>query len=185
MLLVLDSSGNETLDILEYQHPGTSEKVYEYLNSYGVKGRLAYQTLLMYDCFFLLCRTVPLCLLVQWAFQSAPRWSRPGVWLPLLTTFVDLTENVLIWLLLKTFPHRLDFLGQMTAWMIELKWILFFSTVALVCISGLVGIYYSFHSMLANSVLMEKDRQEKLRARQHVTDVLQRTQSTSNDKKKK
>lgn len=187
----VDAGGNETLDILEYQHPWTSDGVYGYLSSYSAKGRMAYQSLLMYDSGFLLFRTVPLCLLVQWAFKSAPAWSRPGVFIPLASTFIDLTENALIWLLLKAFPRRLDTLAQLTAWMIEIKWAAFVATAVLVCISGLVGIYYSFHTMLANSVLMEKDRQEKLRARRHVTDVLQRSgkaasssSSSAGDKKK-
>ncbi|CAO3597321.1 unnamed protein product [Absidia cylindrospora] len=133
----------------------------------------------MYDGGFLLCRLVPLCLMVHWAFQSAPQWSRPGMSIPLAGTLVDLTENFLIWILLKTYPRRLMFLAQWTAWMIELKWAMFWAVVVLVCVSGLVGIYYSFHTMLANSVLMEKDRNEKLRARRHVTDVLQRTGKTA------
>ncbi|KAI8340273.1 hypothetical protein BC941DRAFT_419972 [Chlamydoabsidia padenii] len=187
----LDSGGNETLDILEYQHPGTGEAVYKYLTSYGPQGRAAYQSLLMYDSGFLLFRTVPMCLLVHWAFKLAPSWSRPGVFIPLATTFIDLVENGLIWLLLKAYPRRLDTLAQLTAWMIEAKWAAFVATLVLMCVSGLVGIYYSFHAMLSNSVLMEKDRQEKLRARRHVTEVLHRSGKSSsssaaagNDKKK-
>ncbi|CAO3607543.1 unnamed protein product [Cunninghamella echinulata] len=178
----LDTSGNETLDILEYQRPWTSEEVYGYLTSYGVKGRIAYQSLIMYDCGFLLFRTLPICLLIHWAFSSAPRWSRPGVWLPLLSTFVDLLENMMIWFLIKLYPQRFNSLAQWTAWIIQLKWILLWLTVGLVCISGLVGIYYSFHNMLASSVLLEKDRQDKLRARRHVTDVLERTGKTKSSK---
>lgn len=188
----LDGAGNETLDILEYHHPWTSEEVYGYLSSYGNKGRLAYQSLLIYDCGFLLFRTLPLCLLIHWAFSSAPQKWKPGLWIPLASTFVDLIENFLIWILLKLYPQRLNLLGQWTAYLIQLKWYLFWLTIGLVCISSIVGIYFSFHSMLSNSVLLEKDRQDKLRARRHVTDVLERTgkskantSSTSSSNKKK
>ncbi|CAO3638656.1 unnamed protein product [Cunninghamella blakesleeana] len=171
----LDSAGNETLDILEYHHPWTSEEVYGYLSSYGNKGRLAYQSLLIYDCGFLLFRTLPLCLLIHWAFSSAPPKWKPGLWIPLACTFIDLLENMTIWMLLKLYPTRLPLLGQLTAYLIQLKWYFFWFTIALVCVSSLVGIYFSFHNMLSNSVLLEKDRQDKLRARRHVTDVLERT----------
>ncbi|KAI8069900.1 hypothetical protein BC940DRAFT_17390 [Gongronella butleri] len=171
----LDNGGNETLDILEYHHPLTGRAVYDFLDSYSLKQRLAYQSLSLFDSGFVLFRALPLMLLVHWAFSQAPAKIRPGLWIILVNVFIDLTENALIVTLMKTYPRQLPNLAQWTAYVIEAKWYSFWAVVALAFVSGLVGIYYSFHSMLAGSVLMEKDRQEKLRARQHVQQVLQRS----------
>ncbi|KAI9273066.1 hypothetical protein BDA99DRAFT_499931 [Phascolomyces articulosus] len=170
----LDAGGEQTLDILEYHHPQTPDDVYQFLAGYGAKGRQAYLSLLFYDSGFLLARTLPLCLLTYFGFKRAPEWCRPGVWLHLVTTGWDLGENVLLYYLIKMYPSRIDFVAWLASGMIQGKWILFWSSVVLICVSMMFAIYHGFHGMLRNSVLMEKDKREKANARRHVNDVLQR-----------
>ncbi|KAI9488271.1 hypothetical protein BDB00DRAFT_963972 [Zychaea mexicana] len=170
----LDASGEQTLDILEYYHPQTPEDVYNFLVGYGAKGRQAYLSLLFYDSGFLLCRTLPLCLLTYFGFKQAPQWVRPGVWLHLVTTGWDLCENVLLYYLIKMYPSRINFVAWLASGFIQGKWILFWSSITLICISMVFAIYHGFHGMLRDSVLMEKDKREKANARRHVNDALQR-----------
>ncbi|KAG0174004.1 hypothetical protein DFQ28_007235 [Apophysomyces sp. BC1034] len=175
----LDSEGNDTLDILEYHRPWTASEVYADLASYGPKGRQAYLSLLMFDCGFLLTRTVPICLLVYWAFRRAPQWCRPGVWIPLATTAVDLTENALIYGLLKLYPRRVDAAAQLVAYSIQLKWVLLWATVAVLSIGLLVGIYFGFHGLLADSVLLENDKKDRVMAKRHVNAALLRASGSN------
>ncbi|KAI8374133.1 uncharacterized protein BYT42DRAFT_535095 [Radiomyces spectabilis] len=170
----LDTAGNETLDILEYHHPRSAADVYQFISGYGHKGRMAYSSLLMYDCGFLLARTIPMCLLCYWAFSRAPQWTRLGVWIPLATSIVDLFENFLIWILLNLYPRQIDLLGQLAAWAILAKWTMLWITVAVLAIGLLLGIYYGFHGLLADSVLMDKDRKDREMARRHLNDAVKR-----------
>ncbi|KAI9321527.1 hypothetical protein BX666DRAFT_1874756 [Dichotomocladium elegans] len=189
---MLDADGNATLDILEYHHPKTANDVYDDLASYGTKGRLAYLTLLWYDCGFLLCRTLPLCMLTYYGFKRAPEWIRPGVWLHLLTTSWDLCENLLLFLTIKMYPSRVNFLAWLTAGVIQGKWVLFWMTIGLIFMSVASAIYHTFHSMLADSVVvLENDKRDRLNAKKHVDAVLQRQRAartlpaSSASKKKK
>ncbi|KAI8143226.1 hypothetical protein BJV82DRAFT_611863 [Fennellomyces sp. T-0311] len=176
----LDANGDETLDILEYHHPQTPDDVYNFLVGYGAKGRQAYQTLIYYDCAFLLARTLPLCLLTYFGFRRAPEWMRPGVWLHLVTTAWDLGENLVLYALLKAYPGRIEFLAWLLAGVIQGKWVLFWSSVVLVCVSMIFAIYYGFHGMLRDSVLvLEKDKRDRLNAKRHVDGVLQRQRNAA------
>lgn len=170
-----DAQGEATLDILEYQNPWTANQVYYALNSYGPKGRQAYLTYLFYDVVFVITRTVPVCVICSWAYKKAPESIRPGVWIPLLNVFSDILESALLFINIKLFPTRIQPLEQLTAYVIQLKWLTFKATLAIMFISLLVGIYYAFHTLLADSVVLEKDRQQKLAAREKVQDVLQRS----------
>ncbi|KAF7721663.1 hypothetical protein EC973_004313 [Apophysomyces ossiformis] len=175
----VDGDGHETLDILEYHRPWAASEVYGFLSAYGPKGRQAYLSLLMFDCGFLITRTVPICLLVYWAFRRAPEWSRPGVWIPLATTVIDLTENALIYVLLKLYPRRVHLIAQLTAYTIQLKWVFLWATIAVLSIGLLVGIYFGFHGLLADSVLLSNDRKDRMMARRHVNAALQRASGGS------
>ncbi|KAI7904981.1 uncharacterized protein BX663DRAFT_501262 [Cokeromyces recurvatus] len=170
--LAYDADGEPTLDILEYQSPSTANEVYYALKSYGAKGRQAYLTYLFYDVIFAITRTVPITALCTWAFKDAPRAIRPGVWLPILNLVIDLIESFSIFGLLKTFPHRNSAFELFTAFIIHFKKLTFKATLALAFISMLVGIYYKFHSLLSDSVVLEKDRKQKQAARDQVQDVI-------------
>ncbi|KAG0891371.1 hypothetical protein G6F34_011742 [Rhizopus arrhizus] len=170
--LGIDENGEAMLDILEYQSPSSANDVFYALNSYGPKGRQAYLTYLFYDVIFVLSRTVPFTVLCSYAYKKAPQAVRPGVWMPLLNTAVDLLESFLLFVLLKLFPTRVEGLELLTAYVIQLKWLTFKATLAIMFISLFVGIYYAFHSLLADSVLMEKDRKQKSNARENVQNVL-------------
>ncbi|CAO3655899.1 unnamed protein product [Mucor hiemalis] len=100
---------------------------------------------------------------------------RPGIWIPTLNMLTDLLENLLLFVLIKAFPHRIQPLESFTAWVIQFKWLTFQVSLGIIFISLLVGIYYAFHTLLADSVVLEKDRQDKLKAREQVQDVLQRS----------
>ncbi|KAI8353262.1 hypothetical protein EDC96DRAFT_517374 [Choanephora cucurbitarum] len=169
-----DAQGQATLDILEYQQPATANDVYYALNSYGVKGRQAYLSYLFNDVLFIMARTVPVVVICSWAYQKAPESWRPGVWLPLLNMVTDLLESGLLFVLIKLFPQRVELLEWAAVYVIQLKWITFKGTITLMFISMLVGVYYAFHSLLADSVLMEKDRQKKLQARDQIQEVLRK-----------
>ncbi|OBZ84855.1 hypothetical protein A0J61_07098 [Choanephora cucurbitarum] len=169
-----DAQGQATLDILEYQQPATANDVYYALNSYGVKGRQAYLSYLFNDVLFIMARTVPVVVICSWAYQKAPESWRPGVWLPLLNMVTDLLESGLLFALIKLFPQRVESLEWAAVYVIQLKWITFKGTITLMFISMLVGVYYAFHSLLADSVLMEKDRQKKLQARDQIQEVLRK-----------
>ncbi|KAI8885902.1 hypothetical protein K501DRAFT_284050 [Backusella circina FSU 941] len=173
--LSIDETGEATLDVLEYQNVWTGEQVFRYLNNYGTKGRLAYQSYLLYDCVFVLARTIPICLICTWAYKKAPEAIRPGVWVPLLNMVTDLIENVLLLVLIKLFPTRLDGLNTLVAYVIQFKALTFKITIGIMFISLFVGIYYAFHTVLADSVVMEKERKEKLAARDQVQDVLKKS----------
>lgn len=142
------------------------------LNSYGSKGRQAYLTYLFYDCIFVLARTVPMCVICTWAYKKAPASARPGVWVPILNLITDLFENLLITVLIKLFPARIQALELLTAYVIQFKWITFMASIVVMFISLFVGIYYGFHSLLADSVVLEKDRQKKAASREKVQEVL-------------
>jgi hypothetical protein len=173
--LGIDENGEATLDVLEYQDVWNGEQVFRYLNNYGSKGRLAYQSYLLYDCVFVLARTIPICLICTWAYKKAPEAMRPGVWVPLLNMATDLVENVLLMVLLKVFPTRLDGLATLAAYIIQFKALTLKVTIGIMFISLFVGIYYAFHSVLADSVVMEKERKEKVAARDQVQDVLRQS----------
>jgi predicted membrane protein len=123
---------------------------------------------------FVIARTVPMIVVCSWAFKKAPEAYRPGVWIPVLNMFTDMFESLLLAGLIKAFPHRNKAIELLTAYVIQLKWRTFQATLAIMFISLLVGIYYAFHTLLADSVVLEKDRQQKLAAREKVQDVLQR-----------
>lgn len=173
--LGLDEFGEPNLDIIEYQSPWTATEVHNALNSYGTKGRQAYLTYLYYDVIFVLARTVPISVICAWAYKKAPEAIRPGVWIPTLNMLTDLLESFLLFVLIKAFPHRIQPLETLTAYVIQFKWLTFQVSLGIIFISLLVGIYYAFHTLLADSVVLEKDRQDKLRAREQVQDVLQRS----------
>lgn len=162
---------------MEYYYPQGPEDVYNFLSGYGAKGRLAYLSMLFYDCGFLLSRTLPLCLMTYYGFRNAPQFVRPGIWLHLLTTAWDLGENFLIYVLIKLYPTRVDFLAWLLAGAIQGKWILFWLTIANICVSMMFGIYFGFHGMLKDSVLMEKDKRENMR--RHVDDALKRQRAAA------
>ncbi|GAA5799658.1 hypothetical protein EDC94DRAFT_581358 [Helicostylum pulchrum] len=168
-----DADGEPTLDILEYQNPWTSDQVHMSLNSYGAKGRQAYLSYLFYDCVFVLARTVPMLVICTWPYKKAPASARPGVWIPVLNLVIDLFENLLITVLIKIFPLRVQVIETFAAYVIQLKWLTFKVSIAIMFISLFVGIYYGFHSLLADSVVLEKDRQKKLASREKVQEVLQ------------
>ncbi|CDS14499.1 hypothetical protein LRAMOSA06668 [Lichtheimia ramosa] len=171
----LDAEGKPTLDILEYHHPSTADDIYNFLAGYGAKGREAYLSLLFYDNAFLLCRTLPLCLLTYMGFKRAPQYIRPGVWIHLLTTAWDLGENALLYIILKTYPRRLDFVAWLATGFIQGKWVLFWATIFIIFVSVGSAIYYTFHSMLADSVMvLQNDKKDKENARRHVDAVLKR-----------
>lgn len=171
----IDETGEATLDVLEYQDVWNGEQVFRYLNNYGSKGRLAYQSYLLYDCVFVLARTIPICLICTWAYKKAPEAIRPGVWVPLLNMATDLVENVLLLVLIKVFPTRLDGLATLAAYVIQFKALTLKVTIGIMFISLFVGIYFAFHSVLADSVVMEKERKEKVAARDQVQDVLRKS----------
>jgi hypothetical protein len=173
--LGIDETGEATLDVLEYQDVWNGEQVFRYLNNYGSKGRLAYQSYLLYDCVFVLARTIPICLICTWAYKKAPEAIRPGVWVPLLNMATDLVENVLLLVLIKVFPTRLDGLATLAAYVIQFKALTLRVTIGIMFISLFVGIYFAFHSVLADSVVMEKERKEKVAARDQVQDVLRKS----------
>jgi hypothetical protein len=173
--LGIDETGEATLDVLEYQDVWNGEQVFRYLNNYGSKGRLAYQSYLLYDCVFVLARTIPICLICTWAYKKAPEAIRPGVWVPLLNMATDLVENVLLLVLIKVFPTRLDGLATLAAYVIQFKALTLKVTIGIMFISLFVGIYFAFHSVLADSVVMEKERKEKVAARDQVQDVLRKS----------
>ncbi|KAI9480818.1 MAG: hypothetical protein EXX96DRAFT_564227 [Benjaminiella poitrasii] len=170
--LAYDADGEATLDILEYQNPTTANEVYYALKSYGAKGRQAYMTYLFYDVVFAIARTVPLTAITTWAFKKVPASLNPGVWLPTLSMFVELFESFLLFGLLKGFPHRNKSFELFTAFVIRFKKLLFKATLALAFVSVLVGVYYAFHSLLADSVVLEKDRKDKQAARDEVQGVI-------------
>ncbi|KAI7871864.1 hypothetical protein BDF14DRAFT_1718530, partial [Spinellus fusiger] len=145
---------------------------------YGFKGRLAYQSLLVYDSGFLLARTVVLCLLMYYAFRSAPRWARPGVWIPMFSTAFDLFENTLLYALLALYPRRIEAVAQLAAYAILWKWVWLWFTVASLCFGLLAGIYFGFHSLLADSVLMDKDKEKREMDRRHLNAAIQRAEET-------
>jgi predicted membrane protein len=122
-----------------------------------------------------IARTVPITVICAWAYKKAPEAIRPGVWIPISNLAFDLFENLLIFLLIKIFPQRVEAIEYLTIFVIQLKWFTFKVSLALIFVSMLVGIYYTFHSLLADSLMLEKDRQQKLKAREQVQDVLQRS----------
>ncbi|KAI8084260.1 uncharacterized protein B0P05DRAFT_534859 [Gilbertella persicaria] len=181
-----DAQGEANLDILEYQNPHTANDVFYALNSYGAKGRQAYLSYLFNDVLFVTARTVPVIVICSWAYQKAPESIRPGIWLPLLNWAADLLESGLLYTLIKMFPQRIEWLEWLTAYVIRFKWITFQGTIGLLFVSMLVGVYYAFHTLLADSVMMEKDRQKKVQARDSIQQVLQgaaaRREASSNKK---
>ncbi|KAI8980260.1 hypothetical protein BDB01DRAFT_836794 [Pilobolus umbonatus] len=170
--LVID--GEATLDIIEYQNPWTADDIFNALNGYGSRGRQAYLTYLYYDVIFVVARTVPICLICSWAFQKVPEKYRPGVWIPVLNMLVDIVESLFLTVDIKLFPQRVELVELMTAYIIQLKWVTFQLTLAIIAVSFFTGIYFSFHSLLADSVLLEKDRLKKVADREKVKDVLDR-----------
>ncbi|ORX57992.1 hypothetical protein DM01DRAFT_1405657 [Hesseltinella vesiculosa] len=174
----LDNGGNQTIDILEYYHPSTASDVYRHLDSYNLKQRLAYQSLAIFDSGFVVFRAIPIAFMICWAFKTAPAKYQPGIWVVLVNVFADLLENILITILLKSYPERLPFIAQALTWVIDIKWKSFWGMLGLLFVAMLAGIYFSFHAMLANSVLLEKDRKDKQRARQHVNQVMDRAGSS-------
>lgn len=150
--------------------------MYDFVADYGAKGRQAYGSLLFYDCGFLIFRTLPLCVLTYYGFQRAPKWIQPGIWIHLATTGWDLAENAVLYVLMKLYPTRIDFLAWLACGLIQGKWILFWTSIALITVSMLFGIYYGFHGLLADSVLFEKDRQERLKARRDIQQMAKRQQ---------
>ncbi|KAI9030719.1 hypothetical protein CLU79DRAFT_731210 [Phycomyces nitens] len=139
---------------------------------------MAYQSMLVYDSAFLLSRTIVLCLLMYYAFRSAPKWARPGVWIPVATTIFDLFENFLIYGLIVLYPRRIDAMAQLTAYAIMWKWVWLWATVASLCVGLLAGIYYGFHGLLAESVLMERDKEKRDMAKRHLSAAMQRAKDT-------
>lgn len=168
-----DAQGDPTLDILEYKNFWTANEVHYALNSYGPKGRQAYLSYLFYDVVFVIARTVPMVVICSWAYKKAPAAARPGAWIPVLNMCVDLFENLLIFGLIKVFPSRIKALEILTAYVIQLKWFTFKTSLTIIFVSLLVGIYYGFHSLLSDSVVMEEDRQKKLTSRNKVKEVLE------------
>ncbi|CEG68761.1 hypothetical protein RMATCC62417_04958 [Rhizopus microsporus] len=167
-----DENGEAMLDILEYQSPSSPNDVFYALNSYGPKGRQAYLTYLFYDVIFVLSRTIPITVLCSYAYKKAPEAIRPGVWIPMLNAAVDLVESFLIFVLLNVFPTRVKSLEWLTVYVIQLKWLTFKTTMAILFIALFVAIYYGFHGLLADSVLMDKDRAA---ARDNIQNVLQKS----------
>ena len=170
-----DADGEAMLDILEYQNPTTSNEVFYALNSYGPKGRQAYLTYLLYDIVFVIARSAPVIVICTWAYKKAPAAVRPGAWIPLLNMFTDLFESFMIFGLIKAFPHRNKTAELLTSYVIRFKWLTFQATLAVMFISLMVGIYYGFHGLLADSVVMERERQKKVTAREQVQDVLNKS----------
>ncbi|KAG1445773.1 hypothetical protein G6F56_009798 [Rhizopus delemar] len=162
--LGVDEHGEPMLDILEYQQPSTANDVFYALNSYGAKGRQAYLTYLFYDVIFVLARTVPFTVLSSYAYKKAPEAYRPGVLMPLLNMAIDLLESGVLFVLLQLFPQRIALFEWVAVYVIQLKWITFKITLAIMFVSLFVGIYYAFHSLLADSVLLSKDRKEGVNA---------------------
>lgn len=163
------------LDILEYRSPATPDDVFYTLNSYGAKGRQAYLSYLFWDVIFVLARSSPIIAVCAWSYRKVPDTFRPGVWIPLLNMFTDLLESLLLFIDIKLFPQRIELLEVAITWVITAKKYSFNVTLGLMFVALLVGIYYGFHGVLADSVVMDKDREDKLRAREQVQDVLKRS----------
>ncbi|KAL9555969.1 hypothetical protein MBANPS3_002118 [Mucor bainieri] len=170
-----DTDGEPMLDILEYQNPTSANEVFYALNSYGPKGRQAYLTYLLYDVVFVIARSAPVIVVCTWAYKKAPAAVRPGAWIPLLNMFTDLFESFMLFGLIKAFPHRNKVAELITSYVIRFKWLTFQITLGVMFISLMVGIYYGFHGLLADSVVMERERQKKVAAREKVQDVLNRS----------
>lgn len=173
--MAYDEYGEATLDILEYRSPATPDDIFYTLNSYGVKGRQAYLTYLFYDVVFVIARAAPIIVVCAWSYRKLPESFRPGIWIPLVNMAADLLESLLLFTVIKLFPQRIQLLELLTTWVIATKKYSFNITLALMFVALLVGIYYGFHGILADSVVMDKDRQDKLRAREQVQDVLKRS----------
>ncbi|KAI9250791.1 hypothetical protein BY458DRAFT_559619 [Sporodiniella umbellata] len=158
--LGIDEHGDPMLDILEYQQPSTANDVFYAFNSYGPKGRQAYLTYLFYDVIFVLARTVPFTVICSYAYKQAPEAYRPGVWVPLLNMTIDLMESGVLFLLLQLFPQRIALLEWLAVYLIQAKWLTFKITLIIMFVSLFVGIYFAFHSLLADSIVLPKDRKQ-------------------------
>lgn len=121
-------------------------------------GREAYLKLTLFDTGFVLIRLLPLCVFAQWSMGKYPRLANPLIYFHVFTAAWDIIENLMIWFIVNQFPRRYNGLAQFLCTWIAGKWYLLYATGATIAIGLLVGIYHSFHSLLADSVLMDKDR---------------------------
>ncbi|KAJ2964251.1 hypothetical protein NQZ79_g885 [Umbelopsis isabellina] len=151
-------NGAPVLDILEYGHPASSDEIYRVIGFYGPKGREAYLQLAMYDTGFVLIRLLPLCVFAQWSMGKYPKIASALIYFHVFAAAWDILENLILFIVLKAFPRRYDALASLLCTWISIKWYLLYATGATVAGGLLVGLYHSFHSLLADSVLMEKDR---------------------------
>jgi hypothetical protein len=87
-----------------------------------------------------------------------PRVANPLIYFHVFTAVWDLIENIMIWFVINQFPRKYNWLASLLCTWIAGKWYLLYITGGTIAIGLLVGIYHSFHSLLADSVLMEKDR---------------------------
>ncbi|KAI8979621.1 hypothetical protein BDF20DRAFT_1000888 [Mycotypha africana] len=173
--LAYDADGEPTLDILEYQNPTTADSVFKALNSYGQKGRQAYLNYLFFDVIFVLARTVPFVVICTWAYEKAPERFRPGAWIPLLNAIVDLFESFMLFGVIKAFPQRNKTAEMITCYVIRFKMLTFKFTLGLMFVSLLVGVYYGFHGLLAESVVLDKGRRDRAKARDDIQEVIRQS----------
>jgi hypothetical protein len=121
-------------------------------------GREAYLQLSLYDTGFVLIRLLPLCVFAQWSMGKYPKAASALIYFHVFAAAWDIIENAILFIVLKAFPRRYDTLASLLCTWITLKWYFLYITGATVALGLLVGLYHSFHSLLADSVLMEKDR---------------------------
>ncbi|KAG2188888.1 hypothetical protein INT44_004028 [Umbelopsis vinacea] len=146
------------LDVFEYSHPSSGDEIYKMISSYGPKGRQAYLSLSLFDTGFVLIRVIPLCVFAQWAYSKYPRIANPLIYFFAVASVWEVLENAMVWFVVKQFPRRYDGIASLLVYWISIKWFTLYVTVASLALGVLVGIYYSFHALLADSVLMDKDR---------------------------
>ncbi|KAI9286937.1 hypothetical protein BC943DRAFT_320315 [Umbelopsis sp. AD052] len=121
-------------------------------------GRQAYLSLSLFDTGFVLIRVIPLCVFAQWAYSKYPRIANPLIYFFAVASVWEVLENAMVWFVVKQFPRRYDGIASLLVYWISIKWFTLYVTVASLALGVLVGIYYSFHALLADSVLMDKDR---------------------------
>jgi hypothetical protein len=87
-----------------------------------------------------------------------PRISNPLIYFFVFAAAWEILENIMVWFSVKQFPRRYDWIASLLVHWINVKWYTLYVTGASLAIGLLVGIYHSFHAVLADSVLMDKDR---------------------------
>jgi hypothetical protein len=87
-----------------------------------------------------------------------PRIANPLIYFFAVASVWEVLENVMVYFIVKQFPRRYDGIASLLVHWISIKWYTLYITGASLAIGVLVGIYHSFHAILADSVLMDKDR---------------------------